>query len=404
MRLLEHALSLLQQLPASVALRETELELQLALCGVWDAATSHLGDEVEAAYQRALALCRQVPHTPHKFRVLWGLHETALYRTDFQASLSLAGQCLQIAESSQDVGLLLQAHHAMWGPYFFLGRYDEAFRHMDAGLALYDATVHELLGADYGLHDPAACTLTLAPLAAWNSGHIDQARKRLDAAVAHAHRLTLPLAIGDAFSYCSFNCYLLRDPQHAEHYARPALRIFDERHMVNAQYLGIMCLGWSQAVQERVEEGLALARRGMQLCKQVRQMLHMSQLTCMFAESCLAAGRPAEALAALEEGIDLFQRYRDLICAPDLYRLQGQALAALGAGDHEVEAAYVTALLLARDLGAKVSELRAATALAQLHNGCSPENLAAAAAGVQVICRRLRHTGSAGRSSPDRGI
>ena len=376
-RLLEHAVILLQQLPVSAAQRETELELQLALCAEWDHVSSHLGGEVEAAYQRALALCRQVPHTPHLFRVLWGLHETALYRTDYQSSLALASQCLQIAETTQDSNLLLQAHHAMWGPYFFLGCYDEAFRHMQAGLAVYDAALHEPLTVYFGMHDAASCALTLSPLAAWNSGDIDQAHARLEAAVTHAHRLTQPLTIGDAFGFCAFNCYLLRDPARAERYAEPPLRIFGERQMLNAQLMGVMCRGWSLAMQGQIEEGLTLVRRSMQLCKQSRQLLFISQLTCMFAETCLAGGQAAEGLAAVADGIDLFHRYRDLICAPDLYLLQGKALEALGASAHEVENAFVMALSLARELGAKVSELRAATCLAQLHRrqGRSLESL-----------------------------
>ena len=192
-----------------------------------------------------------------------------------------------------------------------------------------------------------------------------------------AHRLTQPLTIGDAFGFCAFNCYLLRDPVRAEHYAELPLRIFGERQMLNAQLMSIMCRGWSLAMQGQIEEGLALVRRSMQLCKQSRQQLFISQLTCMFAETCLAGGHAAEALAALAEGIDLFHRYRDLICAPDLYLLQGKALEALGADAHEVETAFVTALSLARELGAKVSELRAATCVAQLHRrqGRSSESL-----------------------------
>ena len=82
--LLERGLSLLQALPAGQTRLETELELQMALCSAWDPLTSHLGKEVAAAYNRALALCRQMRQTPHLFTVLWGLHEIALYRGDYQ--------------------------------------------------------------------------------------------------------------------------------------------------------------------------------------------------------------------------------------------------------------------------------------------------------------------------------
>lgn len=70
--MLEVALSLVQRLPAGPSLVELELELQMRLCTAWAASTSYLGQEAEAAYNRALALCRQARLTPHLFTVLWG--------------------------------------------------------------------------------------------------------------------------------------------------------------------------------------------------------------------------------------------------------------------------------------------------------------------------------------------
>ncbi|MFN8467674.1 MAG: AAA family ATPase [Caldilineaceae bacterium] len=385
--LLEHALKLLQQQQPSTWRLETELELQLALCSTWDALSSHMGAEVEAAYQCALVLCRQVQHTPHLFRVLWGLHETALYRSDFEASLALARQCLAIATAAGDTDLLVQAHHAAWAPYFFLGRFDEARTHMRAGLTLYDAARHEAQGVYFGVHDPASCALTLAPLATWHEGNIDLARQQLDDAIAHAERIQLPVSKADALSYCALCCCLLRDPAGAKQFAEPALRIFREQRMANAQYMSLVGLGWSLVLgagsaggenssdEESRQAGMALLVEGLELCKQIRQRLHISQILCMYAEACLVGGQPGSALIAADEGIILFRQYSDFLCAPDLYLFKGQALQALGESDNAVAEAYAAGLALARTLGAKVSELRAATSLARLlqRQGCHAE-------------------------------
>ena len=113
-------------------------------------------------------------------------------------------------------------------------------------------------------------------------------------------------------------------------------------------------------------KGLALARYGLNICREGQHRLHMSQLMCMFAETCIAAGHFSEAIAAVDEAIAGFARSRDLICAPDLWTLKGDALLALGAADTEVEECYYAALLLAQELGAKTSELRAAVNLGRL--------------------------------------
>jgi DNA-binding SARP family transcriptional activator len=362
--LLERALSLLHALPEAQVRLEIELEVQMALCAAWDPLTSHLGKEVEAAYSRALELCRLVRQTPHLFTVLWGLHEIALYRGDYRESLELATQCLQIASDLDDVSLMLEAHHAMWAPHFFLGEYRQAFVHMEAGLTLYDRRWHEPLSTFYGAHDAGACALTELPLALWTMGFLDQARRRLDAAVAHAQQLTIPANIADGCGYAALSFHLLRDPVQAQRFAEPALRIFSEKGMFNAQYMAATTLGWSLAMQGQHAEGVALARQGINVCRQAQHRLHVSQLTCMLAEACMVAGHVVEAVDVLDDALVDFGRTHDLICAPDLHTLKGDALLLLGAD--EGEACYQAALSLAQKLGAKTSELRAATGLARL--------------------------------------
>lgn len=86
--MLNHAVSLVRNLPAGPTTTEFELELQMRLCTAWAAITSYLGSEADAAYSRALELCRQVENKPYLFTVLWGLHEVALYRVEYEESLA----------------------------------------------------------------------------------------------------------------------------------------------------------------------------------------------------------------------------------------------------------------------------------------------------------------------------
>lgn len=366
--MLEIALSLVPQLPADPALVELELELQIQLCTAWAAITSYLGKEAEAAYLRALALCRQVRQTPHLFTALWGLHEVALYRAEYQESLVLAFQCLDIAIELGDPGLLLEAHHAVWGSCYFLGDYVQAFEHMQTGLAIYDRLQHEPLSVHYGVHDAESCALYEGALALWNMGCLDQARDRLARAAALAKELTFPANIADAYSYAGFFYHLLRDPASTGFFAEPALQISTDKGYPYTRILSAVLLGWSLAMQGQVAEGLALARQGMDDADATGLRLHYSQLTAMLAEILIAAGRHEEAIQALDEGICRFETYHDLLCAPDLWSLKGDALHALNAPCDEIKGCYRAALSLARRLGAQVSALRAATRLTQVQH------------------------------------
>ena len=364
--MLETGLSLMRLLPSSPTSVELELELQIRLCTAWASITSYHGREADVAYVRALELCRQVEQTPHLFTVLWGLHEVALYRAEYAESLALARQCLEIATDLGDPGLVLEAHHAIWGPCFFLGDYEQALAHMEIGLAIYDRAEHEPLSVHYGVHDAGSCALYESALALWNMGYLDQARRQLARTTSLGQELSLPANIADAYAYAGLCHQLLRDPSTVQQFAEPALQISIDKGYPYSRILGAGLLGWSLSMQGQTAEGLALARQAMAAVEEYDQKVHYSQLAAMLAECLILAGRHAEAVDVADEAIVCFEKFRDLLCAPDLWTIRGDALLALGASHDEIEASYHSAMALAQELGAKTSELRAAVNLARL--------------------------------------
>lgn len=364
--LADSAMALLDTVPAGAVSLELELELQMQLCSAWAAKTSYTGKEAEQAYARALELCHQVRHSAHLFTVLWGLHEIALYRADFPTSVELAQQCLDIAREFNDQGLLLEAHHALWGPYYFLGEYDQALAHMRKGLALYDRAVHEGLSVEYGVHDACACALSQAALACWNMGFLEQAQEWQERLVVHKRDLTMPANIADAGAYAGLYYHLVRDLKRVQLVAEEALAISTDKGYPFSRFLSAVELGWSLALQGNTVEGVALARQGMAASLDAGNRMHHSQLAVMLAETNIVAGHYMEAVDTADEAIESFRVYRDLLCAPDLWLFKGEALRLLGAPMDDVEKCIVEALNLARALGARVSELRAATSLARL--------------------------------------
>jgi DNA-binding SARP family transcriptional activator len=373
--LLNHALDLLRLLPASDSTMELELELQMALCTTWAATTDYLGEEVAAAYHRALALCRRMQHMPHLFTVLWGLHQVASYRGEARESLELAQECLRIAEQLDEPGLWLEAHHAVWGGYYALGEWEQAFLHIERGLAYYDHASHEALSAQYGMHDAGVCALHIFSMGLWDLGYIVQASDKLDAAIALSRELTLLANIADSCAYSGLVCHLLRAPQRAQTFAESALKISTEKGYPYPGALGAAVLGWSLAAQGRMAEGIALAEQGMAASENSGQRACRSQLAAMLAETYILAGRYDEAIGIVDAGIAELGRFHDVLCAPDLWILKGDALLTLGVTDAQIEICYQAALALARELRAKVSELRAAVSLARLrqHQGRSAE-------------------------------
>src|SRR5206468_4206866 len=127
------------------------LGLQVALGQAWMAAKGQGVPEVERAYTRAHALCRQVGETPEIFPVLWGLWRFYLVRAEYQKARELAEQCLSLAQRDQDPALLLVAHHALGITVYLFGEVSQARVHLEQGMALYDPQQHHHLAFRYGL-------------------------------------------------------------------------------------------------------------------------------------------------------------------------------------------------------------------------------------------------------------
>ena len=95
--------------------------------------------------------------------------------------------------------------------------------------------------------------------------------------------------------------------------------------------------------------------------------LTVPQMLCHVADSYVTTGRTGEATRVLAEAQELMEQHGDVYWEPELFRLRGRIAAIEGRGAPvEAVTAFERALRLARERGAHLLELRAATDLARL--------------------------------------
>ena len=135
---LTRGLALLAMLPETQARAQQELDLQLALAPVLMATKGFASPEVEQAYTRAMALCRQVGQSPQRFPALRGVWAFYHTRNQLDTARELAEQLLQLAQTLQHRGFLLEAHRAMGETLSRPGEWAAARAHFEAAMALYD--------------------------------------------------------------------------------------------------------------------------------------------------------------------------------------------------------------------------------------------------------------------------
>ena len=142
-----------------------------------------------------------------------------------------------------------------------------------------------------------------------------------------------------------------------------------------------MYRGYSKVKNGDVAEGKALLRSGLSAYHaSTGAVLWLPYYTALLAEASEIGGQIDEAVAQLDDALQIVDRTKERWFAAELNRHKGQLLLRQG----HIEAAeklYHNALSIAREQGAKLWELRAAMSLARLRRDqgrhTEPRNLLA---------------------------
>lgn len=134
---LTKGLELIQNLPDTVERAQQELRMHIALGSSLIVTKGYTAPEVEQVYQKARALCQQIPETPQFFLVLIGLWSFYFIRAEFKTAYELAEECLSLAQGAQDPARLLTAHTLLGQVLSMTGELVLSRQHFDQGIALY---------------------------------------------------------------------------------------------------------------------------------------------------------------------------------------------------------------------------------------------------------------------------
>jgi predicted ATPase len=129
--------------------------------------------------------------------------------------------------------------------------------------------------------------------------------------------------------------------------------------------LGAILRGWVKVKDGNVAEGILLMRSGFAAYRATGAELWMPHNIALMAGAREVAGQVEEALALLDEALQIVERTGERCFAAELNRRKGELL--VRQGDAEAaEELYRKALSIAKEQGAKLWKLRAASSLARL--------------------------------------
>ena len=371
---------------------QLDLTLQLALGVPLMAIKGTAASEVERAYARARELCQLLGETFQLFPVLSGLRTVYFVRGESQKARELAEQCLTLAQSLQDPGLLLLAHRVLGQTLFSLGELATAQANFEQAITLYDPHQHHSLTFLYYGQDPGVFCFSFTALPLWFLGYPDQALKRSQTALALAQKLSHPHSVAFALGLAAHLHQLRREGQAAQEQAEAGITLATEQGFPQLLALGTFLRGWALAEQGQEEESIAQMCRGLASYRATGAEVLGSYYLSLLADVYGKVGQAEEGLVALAEAWATVNKNAEHFYEAEMYRLKGtltlqeanqkakgkrqkskvetnpQSLTPNPQGEVEQEAEgyFLKAIEIARKQQAKSLELRAVVSLSRL--------------------------------------
>jgi predicted ATPase/class 3 adenylate cyclase len=372
---LTNGLDLLADLPAGPERAGVELQFRLTLGPAYMAIRGYAAPEVEACYQRARELRRELgdtlDDTSQGVPALHGLWTNHIVRAQHTSAIALGEQVLQLGAATNDDGLLLQGNMEVGWSHFFLGELEQAREHLERVLALYDPERHSSHAFTYG-DDPATSARSNLAQALWLLGHVDQSLRYseenlaiLRSAINHPYSVAFGLVLAAVVrQYRS-------DVPATRALVDEALALSEAHGLVFIDAMASILKGWALAQAGDLAEGTAQMRHGLAAQLATGAELARPYWLCLITEACPESGAALEGLALLDEAEAAVQQTNERYWEAEIHRLRGQLLLAASgpaapAVVRSAEECYRRALDVARRQGARSLELRAAVSLSRL--------------------------------------
>jgi predicted ATPase len=368
---LNKGLKLLSVLPDTPERTQRELALHATLGISLQAIRGYGNPAVEQVYAHAQKLAQQAREPAQLFPVLFGLWQLHLVRAEYRTARELGEQLLNLADSTRDSGLLVEAHGAVGVTLFHLGEIVSARMHLERSTSLYEPDRHRSHVRTYN-QDPWVACQSYSGQALWLLGYPDQGLRRTQEAWRYAQDLAHPFSQAFALHDVVLLYQFHRDVPAVLREAEMLLTLSREHGFPMWELAAMGLQGWAYAEQGRAAEGLARMRQGASERRDIGTRLRIPYHQTRIAELCGKAGQPTEGLAQLQKAFALIEVTGERWWEAEMYRVRGELTRQNlkpqlpRVAEQEAEECFHKAVEIARRQQAKSLELRAVTSLSRL--------------------------------------
>lgn len=359
----EHGIALLGALHEDRDRDACEAALQLALAESRAVALGYTSPRVEAAHERARALCEAVGDTRRLGFALSGLAVYSYNSGQAERACGLAAQALANAEQTNDPELLLRARCDYGLVQVYRGEFVSALAHLEAARVLYEPGID--LAAPCATGNPGVRALSASGWVLWALGFPDRALTRAREAVAHARKLAHPFNVAHALLFEAVVHALRRDFPAQRERAAEVIALSETYGFPYWHGVGLTFHAAAR-IASGEREAVADVRTGFAQTAATGGRGGAPASLAQLAQAYLAANLLDDAQAAVEAGLALSAQTGQPLFDAILRQLEARILLARGGSPAEAEALFRRAIEIAHRQKTRSFEMRAATGLAQL--------------------------------------
>jgi len=360
----QKALDRLELLPDTPERQHQELEFRIALGAALFASKGSAAAETGRAYARAREAWEKLGSPAEFLRLPYLQSGYHAFRGEYELAHRLDDDLLRLSYQRNDSAGLVLGHLSSGRNLACAGRLAPSRTHLEEALVLYDPDSHRSLVSQTGIH-PQVVSLAYLGSVLFCLGFLDQALARSNAAIAEARRLAHLPSLAVSLSIGSRVLSLIGDNAALGGWADELVAMATEQGFPLWTAQGAIYRGYAKVKDGDVAEGVSLLRSGSSAYRATGAELWLPYYIELLATACELVAQVTEALALLDDALQMLGRTGERWFAAELYRHKGQLLLRQGHSE-AAEELYCRALGIAQEQEAKLWELRAAMSLARL--------------------------------------
>ena len=322
-------------------------------------------EETKAAFERAIENARADSATGRflQYNARW---VRSYVRGEFRSARDTAEDFLRDAESASRATEACVARRVLGLTCLFQGEYRRAERHLERAITDTGADRDRQSRDLFNVETRAAATTYLA-LIVWHLGDVERAGLLIDKGVGYALETGHVPTIVNAYAFRSLLEVMRGDPAAALAAADTHRRLSREHGITHYLAFGDMVANWARGRLYDPAANAAELQRTLDAYMAMGNKWDAAYFFGLLGKLEADAGDAAGGLARIDEGLRLAEETGEYWCLPELHRLRGEALRTADPASCAARDAFQSAIEIARRQGALCFELRAALAMAKLH-------------------------------------